>query len=133
MQVDNSLRFFATSLVEDSMKFFQEYLKGTHIRNMQDRLGNKMNDFYLATKLDQIYPGIKNLYNNTSGFVHFSNEHSFLQTSMVADKERTIGTTIGNYDFFQIDKKVDFSYNMLIASEILFSMLQQWAIQRCGS
>ncbi len=40
---------------------------GERIRNIKDADGNKMTDQYLSTKLDEIYPGFRLLYENTSG------------------------------------------------------------------
>jgi len=130
IQLDNCLRFFAATLVTDYNDFFIEYLKGTHIRNLKDASGAKMTDTHLVTKLDKVFPGIHNLYINSSGHIHFSNEHSFLQTTLDADKERTIGTRIGYYDFFPIDKKVDFAFNMFKASEILLDLTRSWTVQK---
>lgn len=130
IQLDNCLRFYAATLATDYNDFFTEYLKGTHIRNLKDATGAKMTDTHLVTALDKVFPGIHNLYINSSGHVHFSNEHSFLQTTLVADKERTIRTRIGYYDFYAIDKKVDFAYNMFKASEILLDLTRSWKFQK---
>jgi len=130
IQLDNCLRFYATTLVGDYNDTFLKYLSGVHIRNIEDASGIKMTDTYLVTKLDEIFPGIKNLYKNSSGHIHFSNEHSFLQTTIVSDKERTIGTRIGYYDFYSIDKKIDFAYNMFKASEILLDLTRSWTVQK---
>jgi len=48
MQIDNCLRLYAGSIVTNHSDFFNEYLKGTHIRNLKDATGNKMTDFYLV-------------------------------------------------------------------------------------
>lgn len=130
IQLDNCLRFYAATLVTDYNEFFIEYLKGTHIRNLKDSTGAKMTDTHLVTALDKLFPGVHNLYINSSGHVHFSNEHSFLQTTLVSDKERTIGTRIGYYDFYAIDKKVDFAYNMFKTSEILLDLTRSWKFQK---
>lgn len=131
IQVDNCLRFYAATLVADYNDFFIEYLKGTHIRNMKDASGEKMTDIYLVTKLDkELFPGIHNLYINTSGHVHLSNEHSFLQTEIVPENERTISTRIGHFDFFAIDEKVDFAFNMFKASEFLLKLTKSWKFQK---
>lgn len=131
IQVDNCLRFYAATLVADYNEFFIEYLKGTHIRNMKDASGEKMTDNYLVTKFDkELFPGIHNLYINTSGHIHLSNEHSFLQTEIVQEKERTISTRIGHFDFFAIDEKVDFAFNMFKASEFLLSLTKSWKFQK---
>ena len=128
IQVDNCLRFYAATLVKNSDDFFIDYLKGTHIRNMKDASGERMTDSYLVGRLDkELFPGIHNLYVNTSGYVHLSNEHSFLQTKMVSGEERAISTRIGYYDFFAIDEKVDFAFNMFKASEFVLTLAKTWS------
>lgn len=67
------------------------------------------------------------MYTNTSGFVHLSNEHTFLQTKIENEK---ISIQSGKFDFFTIDKKVDFTFNMLKASEFLLGLIQSWKFQK---
>jgi len=86
-----------------------------------------------VTHIDKIFPGIQNLYNNTSGYIHLSNEHAFLQTEIVKDSDRTIGTRIGYYDFYKIDEKVDFAYNMFKASQFLLELVSSWRIEKSES
>ncbi|MET3127408.1 hypothetical protein ABID42_002523 [Arcicella rosea] len=131
LQVDNCLRFYAATLVKDHDDFFLKYLDDTHIRNIKDFKGNKMTDKYLVEKLNkEVFPGIYNLYVNTSGYIHFSKEHSFLQTEINSTENRKILTKIGQFDFFAIDQKVDFTYNMLKASEFLFTLTESWKFQK---
>ncbi len=128
IQIDNCLRFYATTLVDDTDVFFMNFMKGVHVGKIQDVNGKKMNDTYLVEQLNKLYPGIHKLYKNTSGYVHLSNQHAFLQTSIV--KERTIGIRIGNFDFYNIDKKVDFAFNMFKASEILLDLIKSWNLHK---
>lgn len=131
IQLDNCLRFYASTIVTDYNDFFLKYLAGEHIGNLVDAKGKIMSDTYLAKQLDKnVKPGIRNLYRNTSGHIHLSNEHSFLQTEIVEEKERTIRTKIGNFDFFEIDKKVDFSYNFFVATELLLKLVSSWKYQK---
>ena len=131
MQLDNCLRFYAATLVNDYNDLFSQYLKGKHIGNILDAKGNKMTDNYLAKELDKNFSkGIFKLYKNASGYVHFSNVHSFLQVSKVDSKKRTIGTQIGHIDFYEIDEKVDFTYNMWIVSKMLLKLVESWKIEK---
>lgn len=131
IQIDNCLLFYATTLVANYNDFFIDYLKGVHIRNIRDSTGAKMTDNYLVTKLDkELFSGIHILYINTSGHIHLSNRHLFLQTEIVSNEERIISTRIGNYGFFAIDEKVDFAYNMFIASEFLLKLTKSWKFQK---
>ncbi len=126
MQVDNSLRFFATTLVSDYNDFFSKYLGGTKIGKIKDAKGNLLTDSYLARQLDIYFPGIHKLYQNTSGYIHLSNEHSFINTKLVPEKDRTIGISVGNYDFFDLDRKIDFTFNMQESTKILLVVIEQW-------
>jgi len=130
IQLDNCIRFYASTLVADYDKFFLEYLKGKHIRNLKDTSGNKMTDTYLISNLDKLFPGVQKLYNNSSGYIHFSNEHSNLQTTLNKEETRVIETRIGRYDFYSINQKVDFAYNMFKASEILLDLTRSWKFQK---
>jgi hypothetical protein len=131
LQVDNCLRYYASSLVADANEFFRIYLKGDYfIAHLKDRSGKRMTDTYLAEKLNELFPGILTLYKKTSGYIHLSNAHSFVHTNIVKDKERTIGTRIGRYDFYAIDQKVDFAYNMLKVSEILLTLVKYWTDEK---
>jgi hypothetical protein len=82
LQIDNCLRLFAISLVENSNSFYDEVLKGTQINNLLDRDGKKMNDKYLVDKIISFFPEFGPLYKNTSGFVHFSNEHLLINNKL---------------------------------------------------
>ncbi|HLO91336.1 MAG TPA: hypothetical protein VK172_09240 [Lentimicrobium sp.] len=73
--------------------------------------------------MNEIFPGVLKLYENTSGFVHLSNEHAFLQTEKGNVEERIIGVSVGRYDHFSLARKVDFTYNMLVASKLLHFIL----------
>ena len=134
IQIDNCLRFFASMIVADYNSFFMKYLEGKHIRNLTDASGKKMTDNYLAKKLDaELFPGIYNMYKNTSGYVHLSNEHSFLQNQIVEsdDSEMKMRTIIGkDFDHFSIDKKVDFAFNMFKATEFLYKLVRSWKFQK---
>lgn len=105
LQLDNCLRFYASVLVSDQNDFFQRYLNDEYIANIIDAKGKKMSDTYLSKELDKIFPGVRVTYQNSSAYVHLSNRHSFIQTKVVKDKERTISTRIGYYDFFPLIKK----------------------------
>lgn len=75
LQLDNSLRFYATSLVEDSNDFFNHFASGEPIRNYRSKDGKKLSDNYLATQLELKIPGIKDIYRKTSSYIHLSDQH----------------------------------------------------------
>ncbi|RYZ90898.1 MAG: hypothetical protein EOP04_02445 [Proteobacteria bacterium] len=131
MQVDNILRLFAATIAPNRDKFFQEYLAGEHIGNMKDVNGKRMTDSYLAKKVDsELYPGILNLYQNTSGYVHLSNVHAFLQVEIEDENKGEMRTFVGRYDFWKIDEKVDFAFNMFKSTEFLYRLVRGWTLYK---
>lgn len=134
LQLDNSLRYFASMIVDDYNDFFMKYLGGEHIRNLRDSKGKLMTDNYLAKRLDkELFKGAYNLYKNTSDYIHLSNRHSFIHNRIVDgdDTEMKMQFTIGkDADFFKIDEKVDFAYNMFKATEFLYKLVRSWKFQK---
>lgn len=124
LQVDNSLRLYASLLVTDFHKFFLDYLDGKAFKQIKDRSGNKMHDAYLVNKLEQKFSGLLKLYSDTSGYIHMSAIHSKMITQPVPGKERVLGTRIGSFDFFSIKTKIIFCENMHVANQILLLLLR---------
>lgn len=77
LQIDSSLRFFASTLVEDADNFCKEVFEGKHIRKMKDKCGKSMTDSYLVEKISERFPWVESAYEATSGFIHFSEKHIF--------------------------------------------------------
>lgn len=126
LQVDSCLRLFALTLVSDWRDFYDEVMKGTEIRNLRDRDGNKMTDNYLVTKYDKIYNGFKLLYKNTSGFIHFSNSHIDLNTEFESLSDKTFPTkiSIGDIDKLEIHQKVDYAFNMYVVGKNIYKLIK---------
>lgn len=129
LQADNCMRLFALSLVQDRLDFYERIQNGEHIRNIKDAEGNKMTDLYLFQKLDNLYPGFRLLYENTSGFIHFSNEHIKFNTDRIDDgNEFMLRIRLAETTEFSISKKVDYAFNMFIVSEELFKLLNGYKL-----
>ncbi len=129
LQADNCMRLFALSLVQDRLDFYERIQNGEHIRNIKDAEGNKMTDLYLSQKLDNLYPGFRLLYENTSGFIHFSNEHIKFNTDRIDDgNEFMMCIRLSETTEFSISKKVDYAFNMFIVSEELFKLLNGYKL-----
>src|ERR1035437_452289 len=67
-QLDNGLRFFASTLVEDPHDFAGNILKGIPVRKMKDRHGKLMTDRYLVERLTIEVPWIETVYSQASGY-----------------------------------------------------------------
>jgi hypothetical protein len=96
--LDNYLRLLAAWLVESPHDFAQKVWEGGHVRKMKDKSGKLMTDDYLKKKAAEEHPWIENVYNESSGFIHFSNKHMFMTTSLLNKEERILSTYIGEYD-----------------------------------
>ena len=128
LQVDNCLKFFASTIVSDYDDFILCFLTGEETKDYKDHSGKKLFDSYLTRKLDKLYPGIRTLYKNTSGYIHLSNAHTIVRT----ESDWEIKMKVGEFDNYSIGEKIDFVYNMLCVSNILLSLLDEWRIRKDG-
>jgi hypothetical protein len=129
LQADNCMRLFALSLVEDRLDFYNRIQNGEHIRNIKDAEGNKMNDLYLSQKIDVLYPGFRTFYENTSGFIHFSNEHVNINNDRIEDGENfKMYIRVAETTKFSIAKKVDYAFNMFVVTQELDKLLNGYKL-----
>jgi len=96
--LDNYLRLSAAWLVEQPHDFANRVWKGDVIRKMKDRDGKFMTDAYLKEKAAIDYPWITDVYEASSGFIHFSNKHIMNATSLSTDNDNALVTFIGKTD-----------------------------------
>lgn len=127
MQLDNGLRFYASTLVKDSNKFFSHYLDGKAIRDYKDVDNKRLTDSYLSKKLEVLFPGVRKLYEETSGHIHLSDHHLFATTKTSKEKDdRKIQVRIGSYDIYSLDSKIDFVSTMIEVSKLVLIVVEQW-------
>lgn len=132
LQLDNGLRFFAATLVENSNDFFDHYISGKAIKDYKDINGKNLSDYYLTKQLEKHFKGVRKLYNDTSGYIHLSDTHLFATTSTMKSniKERKIQIRIGNFDIFSIESKIDFLKTMIEISEIVLIIIEHWKFEK---
>lgn len=129
LQADNCMRMFALSLVKDRLDFYNRIQNGEHIRNIKDAEGKHMTDFYLTQRLDALFPGFRLLYENTSGFIHFSNEHIKLNTDRIDDGDDFImKIRLTEITKFSLNNKVDYAFNMFQVSKELYKLLNGYKL-----
>lgn len=129
LQADNCMRFFALGLVDDRLDFYNRIQNGEHIRNIRDAEGHKMTDLYLSQKLDSLYPGFRQLYENISGLIHFSNEHIKLNNEKIDNgNDFMMYIRIAETTEFSISKKVDYAFNMFLVGKELFGLLNGYKL-----
>lgn len=77
LQLDTAVRFYAVWLVESPHDFCHQIIKGTQINLLKDREGNRLTDKYLVNKLGQEHAWMPRVYNELSGYIHFSVRHFY--------------------------------------------------------
>lgn len=128
-QLDNALRYYATYLVDTPERLVLDWAGGTAIGKMKDRDNQKMTDTYLASKLDSIFPGVKTLYANTSGYVHLSESHFY---AIMAKHGKNKGRIVmgSTEDLFSNDEQINFSFQMAETSKLVLLLLEDWKNQK---
>jgi hypothetical protein len=128
LQIDNLLRFRAAFLVDNQNKFVEDVIGGKEVRQLSDRLGNKMHDAYLQDVLSESYPWLKNIYKTSSSYIHLSDTH-FLNTIRLSKSgpEGTIEGYIGPDD--QLVSNQDYAQaveDMILISNSLLMFIDDW-------
>ena len=77
MQIDNCLRLYALNIAEDEDAVVKCVLEGGKIGSLKDKSGKKMTDSYLKKKLEQYDKRLPTVYDNASGYIHFSEKAMF--------------------------------------------------------
>ena len=77
LQMDNCLRLFALSIAEDEETAINTILEGGNIGKLKDKNGEKMTDGHLKDELEKYDDRFPAVYDNTSGFIHFSSKAVF--------------------------------------------------------
>lgn len=72
LQLDNCLRLYALYIADDEGAVVTALLNGDKIDKLKDKKGNQMRDTYLKNELGNIDSQLPIVYENTSGFIHFS-------------------------------------------------------------
>ncbi len=125
LQLDNALRFSAAWLVDDPHDFAWRVIRGTQVKNMLDRDGQKMHDGYLVKKLAEENPWVPEVYKQTSGYVHLSEKHVFNAVSPEEDLRFLTRIAVGD-EFLpdEIYKEAIFAFKE--ATDLLFSYVHGW-------
>lgn len=89
-QIDTAMRGNAFNLVGDPNKLAEQVSKGRRFSKERDKSGELMRDVYLRKRLNEKFPWVNDVYEQTSGAVHLSNRHVFAAVSATGDAEHTI-------------------------------------------
>jgi len=134
LQLDTAIRFYAAFIVPDPHAFAHNVLKGIPIRKLKDQQGRFMTDSYLIKKLvaeSSEHAWIARVYEETSGYVHFSDKHIFSIFAGIEEKERTVHIQVSATD---IDLPEGIYLEMIgafvAATELFMKYLYGWGFTK---
>lgn len=132
LQLDNVLRFSASSLVENPHDLAIQVLDGKAIRNIKSIENERMTDRYLVNKLSE-QPDLswmKKVYEETCGYIHLSDKHFFNAMGVKKEKgeySRTIQFQISEKDTFISETlKIEVISAMIRITKYLLQILGSW-------
>ena len=74
LQMDNCLRLFALFIAKDRDEAVDRIIDGGVFNSLKDKDGKQMRDGYLKKKLDEYDSCFSAIYDQASGFIHFSSK-----------------------------------------------------------
>ena len=130
-QMDNGLRFFASTLVQNPNEFALEVHKGTPISRQKDRSGKFMRDAYLVEKLTAEVPWVESLYKQASGYVHLSEQHIF-NTIGIPDDDgmTTIGITGQDGSVWTEERYLQTIEAFDFSTRLVLELIERWSQAR---
>jgi hypothetical protein len=131
MQLDNSLRFYASFLVEDPHDLARQFAEGKLIKDFKEKGTNqRFSDHLLVQRLAEHHPWITEVYKKACGYVHLSDLHLF-NTLGKKDEEKGLGVIISDSDSFITDKeRLEAVYIMFRLTTIVLWLLHSWTITK---
>jgi hypothetical protein len=131
LQLDNCLRFFASTLVDQPHDFAIQVLGGTRIDQMKDRSGKRLTDSYLKQLLSAHEPWIDPVYKETSGFIHLSEKHIFNSLTLTNVETREILMKISDSDEFVPEEAYLEAVDVFTGTtKLALTFALAWAAQR---
>jgi hypothetical protein len=98
MQLDTVLRLYALFWVADPEDFAEKVFKGAPINRLKAKDGKLLSDKYLRDRLVPRYTWISDVYEETSGYIHFSNRHMKAALRGIDGDGRRVQLQIGPHD-----------------------------------
>lgn len=84
LQLDNCMRTYAAFIAADKDAVIDCVISGSRIDKQKSNDGNLLKDVYLKNELSKLDTGFSTVYDNTSGYIHFS-DRAFYQTVKSCD------------------------------------------------
>lgn len=133
LHLDNLLQIYALFIVKNPHDISINIMRGKkRMRDYSDRDNRKMTDNYLAKKFfsdknNEKFTGLKEVYGETSKFIHFSEKHIFSIVSSVSKKKKEFSFVISDEVKVPKEKKIEIIKCMEKITEGQFKYLIGWA------
>ena len=124
LMIDNCMRFWGISLVDDKHKYIRVWGSGEKISSIKDRNGEKLTDKYLSERFGLLYRGIDKTYHDACAFVHFSEQNLYITAKVDKQKERGVNLQIDGYDHFPEFTKSNIDKWMLYLNNVLIDTIR---------
>jgi hypothetical protein len=125
MQIDNCIRLFAYNMAIDEETYGNWVLSGDLLNKLKDRRTNKsLTDKRVLEELIKEYPHILKLYEECSGYVHFSNK-LIKYIACRPSGSRKIFMRVGDFDEFTEEAKENIRLGMDYANDSLFGIMKK--------
>lgn len=128
-QLDNGLRFFATTLTDKPDALVKNILAGSPINRFNDRTGKKMTDSHLKAELGKHVSWVPTLYEQASGYVHLSEQHIYNSLG-IADESGTRLVKIDGRDGdrWTVKARVETIHSFCSATQLLLEVVEMWGV-----
>ncbi|MGM8361383.1 hypothetical protein ACSV4D_05635 [Flavobacterium sp. ARAG 55.4] len=125
--LDNIIRFSASWIVNNPHDFAIKVIDGVKIETLKDKNGKLMKDWYLRNLLNEEHPWISNVYEQSSGYIHFSSKHIFNSIYSIDSQNRTMQFSFSKKDNeINENLKIEAIQCMGEITEILLQYLNGW-------
>ena len=127
LHLDSLLRYAALWMVSDPNEFARSVMNGTNINRLKDKNGVLLRDAHLRDVVAIEYPWVLDVYNQTSGFVHFSRKHISFSTMVTNQELGEVQHSIARGDrFVQDESRIEGTEAMTAISECIGAHLSWW-------
>lgn len=133
MQIDTVSRLLAYTYVDDPEEMASKVIGGTPLNKFKSRDGCLLRDAHLIDRMTESHSWVREVYNRTSGEIHFSEKQLFASVQSTNDANRTFTMVISPFD----EKYPEWSWSEVVTcfqrlNEVLIEILESYVIHKNG-
>lgn len=133
MQIDTVSRLLAYTYVDDPEEMAKQVIGETPINKFKSIDGQPLRDKYLIDKMTESHPWVREVYDRTSGEIHFSEKQFFASIHSTDDATHNMKMVISPFD----EKYPEWSWSEVVTcivklNSILADVLHDYACHKNG-